>query len=144
MLINWSYMRCLILRARHTRWLLLVVLAALGLIVAACTASQKQDPAPSNENGNKAALCKFDTDFHEASKAIKSEADSLAVIKSFEPRYDQALADAPDAIKSDVETLINGLRAIARSNDLRAIDANAQLVSDAGLRIDTYCGISPR
>jgi len=127
------------------RWAFLLAPVSLFVLVglvAACTGRRPDpDPSPSTD-GDKAALCQFDTDFHRAGESVKTEQDSVRLIRSFEPRFDEVLRDAPSEVRPAVETLIEGLRGIARTGDLDAVDS-PEAFSTAGKRLDTYCGISP-
>jgi hypothetical protein len=134
-------------RPRQTRKRLGLAALSLGLaviVLAACTVN-KQGPrdgeGSATAGGNKAALCEFDADFNKASKSAQSEKDFLALIKSFEPRFDQVLADAPADIKRNVEIVIGGLRKIIKAGDTSAIDESGETFSEAGNQLDAYCGI---
>jgi len=87
-------------------------------------------------------LCKFDANFNKAGTSASSPAQYLQLVKSFEPRFDQAIANAPQAIRPDVETLISGLRQMIQANSTSVGAATAHKIDQAGNNLDAYCGIT--
>jgi hypothetical protein len=121
-------------------------LALLGVVLIACTNTGRQ-PSPTSSPSvqrpeaaavNKSELCKVDAAMNAAANTASTPADALAVIRSFEPKFENALPDAPSAIKPDAQALIDGLRTAMQQNDPNAApDAALQ----AGYRLNSYCGI---
>jgi hypothetical protein len=127
------------------RLALAIGLLALVVLVAACARSHSTNTNPTTPDasqGNKAALCKFDEDINEAGKSANSQKQYLQLLKSFEPRFDQAIADAPPTIRPDVETLISGLRRMIQTNSISVDSATAHRVDQAGNNLDAYCSIN--
>lgn len=118
-----------------------ISLAVLAMLVAACASSHSTNPNTSRTNGNKAALCKFDADFSKAGKLANNQQQYLRLLKSFEPRFDPAIANAPPDIKPDVQTLISGLRQMIRANSTSVSPKVADKIDQAGNHLDAYCGL---
>jgi hypothetical protein len=118
-----------------------LLLAGAVLLLVGCTTAHKsaQDSAGSlPSDGDRTALCKFDTDIAAAGSAAQTPEQRSAVLVAFEPQFDQVVAEAPSAIKSDVRTLVDASRATMHGGGAASTDAD--LVAEAGHNLDRYCG----
>jgi hypothetical protein len=137
-----SYQHRRVLPARTKLAASVVGLLGLAVLVAACASSHSTNTGTfSASQGNKTALCKFDADINAAGKSANSRKQLLHLLKSFEPRFDQAVADAPPDIKPDVQTLIGGLRQMIQANSTSVGFASADKFDQAGNDLNAYCGI---
>lgn len=116
-----------------------------ALLLAACTVSHDRNAAPpsvanpASVGGDKAALCKFVSDLDVAGKSANTPAEALAVLKSFDGRYDQALADAPSDIRPAVKQLVDASRKAVQANDISVVSSDD--LSQPAFQLDTYCGL---
>jgi len=118
-------------------------LLALAVLVVACASGHLNNTGtPSASQGNKAALCKFDADINKAGKSASSRKQFLQLLKSFEPRFDQAIVNAPPDIRPDAETLISELRQVIQANSTSVDSVTAHKIDQAGNNLDVYCGIN--
>lgn len=130
-----------------SRIALFAVPIALAVALTGCSSSKSADSSSSSgssssasADGDKAALCKFDTDANAAGTGATTAAGALAVLKSFDGQYDQVLAEAPAAIKADVQTLVTDSRKAVQTNDITIVQADSY--TQAGMRLDAFCGIA--
>jgi hypothetical protein len=119
---------------------LIVVIAVLGLGVAACGSMHEPHVStPSAGVGNKPALCMFVSDIDSAANTATSPSQDLAVLRSFQPRFAQALNDAPSEVRSEVKTLVDASRSAIDTGNPSVASTDA--VVNAGYQLDVYCGI---
>jgi len=145
---------------RNFRYTLLI--GFVVLVVAACgNAIQRSQPpissvpsSPTNgENGpgvsastaagpesggNKAALCGFISDIDKAATAADSPAERLDVLKTFQPRFHQAIADAPDSVKGYMRTMVDAFESTIQGKALSPALMDSS--GEAGYQLDSYCG----
>lgn len=119
-------------------------LVVAATFFAACTGGSSSHGKTSSPSGNKAALCKFESDIDTAGKSVTTPEQSLAVLKSFEPRFNEALADASPSIRPEVQTLVDAARQAIRANDVNVASPESvqNQIGTASVQLDSYCGIS--
>ncbi len=92
-------------------------------------------------DGNKTAYCGFISGIESALRASGGDPTAaLAAIKSFEPKMDQAIADAPAALKAGVTLEVQQARAALAANSLDAV--NNPENQAAATADDAYCGLT--
>lgn len=92
-------------------------------------------------DGNREAFCRFVSDIDNAGNmAATSQNQYMARLKSFQPRFAQALIDAPKKMKPYAQTMINVSESLIRSNDAGGVSEDT--ITEATSQLDLYCGIS--
>lgn len=91
----------------------------------------------SGEAGDKTAFCGFVSDINASTDGADTVEEQLAVLRAFEPRFDQAQEDAPTAMKPHISVMLDASRAALKDH---AFDpALADSVGEAGYQVDHYC-----
>jgi hypothetical protein len=144
----------MILSFSKQRWFRLVggaiafAIFALGLV--ACNGERPSNSATSsssslslaatpNSTASKAALCNFVSDIDSAAREASTAGQKLQVLRQFAPRFDSAIAAAPAPVKAQIITMVQASRTAIQTNNVAGI--GSEDVSDAGYRLDNYCGI---
>lgn len=86
-------------------------------------------------------VCRFNREIAIALGEPADAAGRLAVLQSFEPRFDQIVRDAPPEIRLDVERLVVESRKAIRAGDLASL--SPEDFERSGRSLDAYCGVGP-
>ena len=124
---------------------------ALALVLGACSSDSKSSAkttassgstadSAATGDGNKAGYCAFVSGIETSLASVTSSDQALAVFKTFEPKMDQVIADAPAALKAGTQVQVdNARKAIAANDGTLTNTPEDQAAAAAG---DAYCGIT--
>ena len=88
--------------------------------------------------GDKAVFCSDNSKLDQLTSGAQQPSDLLPIFKQNQSLIDDFEAKAPADIISDAGTLANAAKASIKSGDTSAFATQA--VSDAGSKVDAYCG----
>lgn len=130
---------------------LLALPVAFTIGLTGCSSSKSADSSTvsggdtgsssASADGNKAALCELNSQLDAATNNASTPADLLAAFKAHDAQFDQLLADAPSAIRADVQILVTGARKAEQANDVTPLQNDAAFAA-AGQHLDAFCGVS--
>ena len=126
------------LRRYAPRIMPIALIVGLVVALAGCAVHKGNRTA----DGDKAVVCRLDTDIDAAGKSAQTPTQTLAVLRSFQPRFAQALAHAPASIKPALQTMVDASRQAVRANSISAVSSSLDAIGNAGDQLDTYCGIT--
>ena len=130
---------------RGTRAVGVVIACVMAaLIGGACGSSGSSNSSSSSTssaaNGDKAAFCKTNNDINAKLQTASTEADALAVFKSFENQFDSYVKNAPSEVKADAQKQVDAARKAIKDNDASQFQ-NDQDLQKASDHVDTFCGV---
>jgi hypothetical protein len=91
--------------------------------------------------GNGASFCGFENDIEKANADVETEDQFITVLKQFEPRMDQWIADAPNArLQASAQAMVDATRATIAAGKAQAFQVD--VVDAASGNISTFCASS--
>lgn len=96
--------------------------------------------SPTRDPGDE-PFCAFVGAIDNAGRAAgPSQEERTAVLRTFRPRFAQAIADAPPELKPYVRTMVDASESAIRSGTSGSV--NPDDLDEAARRVDSYCGVS--
>ncbi|MCU1502308.1 MAG: hypothetical protein JWM12_1662 [Ilumatobacteraceae bacterium] len=93
-------------------------------------------------SGAMSPFCQFEQDINSGiADGSETPASLVDALKTFEPRMDQWIADAPAEMKANAETLVAAARKTIASGDETDLSGDPN-VATAGSAVDAFCGLS--
>ena len=91
-----------------------------------------------NSSGaDRAAFCKTTSEIDAATADIHSQADAVAAFTKVKPKIDQAVDQAPDAIRADARVMADAVDNGLSTNDFGAFEDGS--LDAASQSIESYC-----
>ena len=107
---------------------------AIALLLPLAAVGCGDDNSASTE---KAAFCKATGEIDVATADIHSQADAVAAFTKVKPKIDQAVDQAPDAVKADARAMADAVDTGLSTNDFSAFEDGS--LDGASQRIERYC-----
>ena len=108
---------------------------AIALLLPIAAVSCGDGNSPSTE---KAAFCKTTSEIDAATADIHSQADAVAAFTKVKPRIDQAVDQAPDAVKADTRVMAEAVDNALSTSDFSAFENGS--LDAASQNIESFCG----
>ncbi len=86
---------------------------------------------------DKAAFCKTTGEIDAATADIHSQADAVAAFTKVKPQVDQAVSQAPDAIKADTRVMSDAIDTALSTSDFSAFENGS--LDEASQNIESFC-----
>ena len=106
---------------------------ALLLPIAAVGCGDDNSPASTD----KAAFCKTTAEIDAATADIHSQADAVAAFTKVKPKIDQAVDQAPDAVKADTRVMADAVDNALSTSDFGAFENGS--LDAASQSIESFC-----
>jgi ABC-type oligopeptide transport system substrate-binding subunit len=116
------------------------VLLLLALTLGAATLAACGSSGGSASKASKAAFCRDNTKLSSSTQKATSLADIVKIFKANVATIDDFGKTAPADIAADAKKLVDAAHKVISTGDTKAFSDTA--TSDAGKRVDTYCGKS--
>ena len=111
-----------------------LVTIAIALLLPIAAVGCGDDNSPST---GKAAFCKTTAEIDAATADIHSQADAVAAFTKVKPKIDQAVDQAPDAVKADTQVMADAVDNALSTSDFSAFENGS--LDAASQSIESYC-----
>jgi hypothetical protein len=107
---------------------------AMALLLPLAAIGCGDDNSPSTD---KAAFCKTTGEIDAATADIHSQTDAIAAFTKVKPQIDQAVEQAPDAVKADTRVMADAVDTALSTSDFSAFENGS--LDAASQSIESYC-----